>query len=169
MLACAYTKSRSLFPKPDRPEHAGLEECISKDGITGSHYGDCESCPYKEWDDVNRRPPACSESHNFTVITPMGPAILRFSRTSTKAAKKVLTAWSMSTKPLWAHPLVISTSVRTDKVQGRDSTTHVMETRWNQREDVPPAVQDYARQVYEQVKQAHERGRFSAADEHVED
>lgn len=165
VLACAHTKSRSLFPKPDRPEHEGLEECLSRDGVTGNRYGDCDSCPYKEWDEVNKRPPACSESHNFTVLTPMGPAVLRFSRTSIKSARKLLTAWSMSSKPLWAHPLLIGTSIRTDKVQGRDSTTHVMETKWAQREDVPPHVQQFARGVYEQVKQAHERGKFATHEE----
>lgn len=165
LLACAHTKSRSLFPKPDRPEHAGLEECTSRDGEVGSHYGDCASCPYKDWDNENGRPPACSESHNFTVLTPMGPAVLRFSRTSIKAAKKLLTAWSMSADPLWSHPLVVSTSVRTDKVNGRDSTTHVMETKWVQRETVPPHVQQAARAVYEQVKAAHERGKFSHSEE----
>lgn len=169
VLACAHTKSRSLFPKEDRAEHAGLEECTSRDGVVGSHYGECESCPHKNWDNESGRPPACSESHNFTVLTPVGPAILRFSRTSIKAAKKLLTAWSMSPDPLWAHPLVINTSVRTDKVNGRDSTTHVMETKWSQRENVPPHVQDAARVIHEQVKAAHERGRLTASDGHGDD
>jgi hypothetical protein len=165
VLACAHTKSRSLFPKEDRAEHQGLEECLSRDGIVGSRYGDCASCPYKEWDNENSRPPACSESHNFTVLTPLGPAVLRFSRTSIKAARKLLTAWSMSSDPLFSHPLVISTSIRTDKVNGRDSTTHVMETKWAQRETVPPHVQAAARAVHEQVKVAHERGKFGTTDE----
>lgn len=169
VLACAYTKSRSLFPKEDRAEHAGLEECVSRDGMVGSHYGECASCPYKDWDNSTGRPPACSESHNFTVLTPLGPAVMRMSRTSAKAAKKLLTAWSMSTDPLWAHPLVISTTVRTDKVNGRDSTTHVMETKWLQRETVPPHVQEAARAIHEQVKQAHERGKFDAGGEQRDD
>lgn len=168
VLPCAYTKSRSLFPKEDRAEHAGLEECISKDGITGSHYGECANCPYQEWDNENGRPPICSESHNFTVLTPFGPAVMRFSRTSTKAARKLLTAWSMSDRVLFAHPLAISTTVRTDKVNGKDSTTHVMETKWLQRETVPPHVQEAARAIYEQVKAAHARGKFGTTDEHHE-
>ncbi len=158
LLACAHTKSRTLFPKADKPEHQGLEECRSKDAITGTRYGDCAVCPYKEWDNVNNRPPACSESNNFTVLTPFGAAILRFSRTSYKAGKKLISAWKMSSDPLFAHPLILTTATRTDKVNGQDSLTHLVETKWVQRETVPPHVQEAARAVYEQVTAAHEAG-----------
>lgn len=169
VLAVAHTKSRSLFPKEDRPEHDGLEECRSKDAKQGTRYGSCADCPYSQWDNVNGKPPACSESHNFTVLTPMGPAVMRFARTSIKSAKKLLTSWSMSQSPLWAHPLVVYTKTRTDKVNGRDSTTHVMETKWLQREDVPPHVQDAARAVYTQVMTAHEHGKFGTTEDHTEE
>lgn len=169
VLACAHTKSRSLFPKEDRPEHEGLQECISRDAKTGSVYGDCETCPYSKWDEVNNKPPTCSESHNFTVLTPMGPAIIRFSRTSIRAARKLLTSWNMSPNALWSHPLVIATSIRTDKVNGRDSTTHVMETKWVQRETVPPAAQQAARAIYEQVRSAHAHGKLKSSDEFIEE
>lgn len=169
VLAVAHTKSRALFPKADRAEHAGLEECRSRDAIQGDHYGACDSCPHSQWDDANGRPPACSESHNFTVLTPFGPAVMRFQRTSIKAAKKVLTAWSMGQKNLFEHPLEITTKIRTDKVNGRDSTTHVMETKWNQRETVPPHAQAAALAVYEQVMAAHEQGRFGTTDEPQDD
>lgn len=165
VLALAHTKSRSLFPKPDRAEHQGLEECLSRDAKEGSHYGLCSECPHKEWDNENDHPPACSESHNFTVLTPMGPAIIRFQRTSYKSAKKLLTAWSMSSDPLWSHPLVIYTSQRTDNVNGRPSTTHVMETKWLMRETVPPHVQEAARAVYEQVMAAHAGRKLATDDE----
>lgn len=165
VLAVAHTKSRALFPKEDRAEHQGLDECRSRDAKEGNRYGMCAECPHSQWDEANGRPPACSESHNFTVLTPLGPAVMRFQRTSIKAAKKLLTQWSMSQDPLWAHPLVISTSVRTDKVNGRDSTTHVMETKWAQRETVPPHVQEAARAVYDQVINAHAAGKFGTTED----
>lgn len=165
VLAVAHTKSRSLFPKPDRAEHAGLEECLSRDAITGSRYGECAECPYKEWDNENSRPPPCSESHNFIVLTPMGPAIIRFQRTSFKAARKLLTAWNMSSDPLWAHPLELRTTTRQDMVNGRQSTTHVMETKWVQREAVPPHVQAVAREAHKQVMAAHEAGKLDSHDQ----
>jgi hypothetical protein len=165
VLACAHTKSRALFPKEDKPEHEGLEECRSPDAKEGTRYGVCAECPHSQWDNERGRPPACSESHNFTVLTPFGPAVMRFQRTSIKAAKKLLTQWSMSQDPLWSHPLVISTKTRTDIVQGRQSTTHVMETKWLQREDVPPHVQEAARGIYTTVMAAHAKGRFGTTDE----
>lgn len=165
VLVCAHTKSRSLFPKADRPEHAGLEECRSKDAKFGDRYGECAQCPYSQWDNENSRPPACSESHNFTVLTPFGPAVMRFSRTSIKSARKFLTTWTMSGKNIFEHPLEISTKTRTDKVNGSDSTTHVMETKWLQRETVPPHAQAAARAVFEQVSNAHAHGRFGTQDD----
>ena len=168
VLVCAHTKSRSLRPRPDRPEHDGLQECFSRDAIEGSHYGDCESCPHRQWGE-NRRRPACSESHNFTVLTPFGPAILRFQSTSIKAAKTFLTAWTGSPDPVWAHPLIIRTSQRQDQVNGRPSTTHIMETKWAQRETVPPAAQAAARAIYEQVMSAHERGKFNTGGQQGDD
>lgn len=165
VLACAHTKSRTLFPKKDRPEHAGLEECRSRNAIVGTRYGDCDQCPYKEWDNENNRPPACSESHNFTVLTPFGVAVLRLQRTSYKAGKKLVSAWKMSPDALWEHPLVLTTSTRTDKVNGQDSLTHLVDTKWVQRETVPPHVQAAARAIYEQVTAAHEAGKFDTQDE----
>jgi hypothetical protein len=165
VLPVAHTKSRTLFPKENKPEFAGLEECRSRDGVTGNRYGNCAECPYKEWDNENDRPPPCSESNNFTVLTPFGPAVLRFQRTNYKAGKKLVSAWGMSPDPLFAHPLVLTTGTRTDKVNGQDSLTHLVETKWVQRETVPPHVQDVARAIAEQVAAAHEAGKFGASDE----
>ncbi|MCP4899932.1 MAG: hypothetical protein GY906_23435 [bacterium] len=160
LLFCAHTKSRALFPKADRPEHAGLEECISRDAVAGSRYGDCETCPHAEWGEDNRRP-ACSESHNFTALTPYGPAVMRFSGSSIKGArKKILTPWTMSPDTIWSHPVTVVSKAKTEKINGKDTTYFVMEPKWHQREDVPSHVQDAARAVYEQVTTAHEAGKF---------
>lgn len=164
LLAVAHTKSRSLFPKPDREEHAGLEECLSRDGVEGSRYGYCNQCHHKDWDNQTNRPPACSESHNFTVLTPYGPALMRFQRTSIKAARKFLTTWMGTSDNLWCHPLIVTTTTRTDKVNGRDSTTHVMETRWAIKEDVPPHIQQFAQALAQQINTAHEQGKFFGDD-----
>jgi hypothetical protein len=165
VLPVAHTKSRTLFPKENRPEHAGLEECRSKDAVTGTRYGSCAECPYKDWDNEHDRPPACSESNNFTVLTPFGPAVLRFQRTNYKAGKKLISAWGMSPDPLFAHPLVLWASSRTDKVNGQDSITHLVEVKWVQRETVPPQVQEAARALAMQVAAAHEAGKFGSSDD----
>lgn len=162
VLICAHTKSRSLFPKEDRVEHAGLEECVSRDAVQGSRYGDCDACPHRLWGPKNESP-ACSESHNFTVLTSFGPAVIRFTRTSYKAAKNFLTTWTMSPKPLWAHPAIVTVKQQQRRLKsGKDATFYSMEIRWSQREDVPPVAQAAARTIYEQVQAAHESGRFHA-------
>jgi hypothetical protein len=44
-----------------------------------------------------------------------------------------------------------------------------METKWLQREDVPPHVQAAARGIYSQVMAAHAQGKFGTADEATEE
>jgi hypothetical protein len=89
----------------------------------------------------------------------MGPAIIRCSRTSFKAARKFLTTWRMSTVPLWAHPCLISVKQQQKRLKtGRDTTFYSMELKWLVREAVPPNVQDTARSIHDQVKQAHAGG-----------
>jgi hypothetical protein len=166
VLLVAHTKSRSLFPKDDRAEHAGLEECLSRDGKTGTRYGECDSCPHKDWDNEHNKPPACSESHNFIALTPLGPAVIRFARTSFKSAKKLLTAWTMSDDPLWAHPTIISAKQQEKTLpNGRKTVFYSMETKWVRSETVPPHAQEAARVVYEQVKQAHDDGRLGTQED----
>jgi hypothetical protein len=169
LLLVAHTRSRALFPKPDVSAHAGLQACISRDGVEGTVYGACESCPHKDWGDNS--PPACAESHNFVILTPMGPAVLRVSRTSYKAGRKLLTTWNMSSKPLWAHPCVVSSIKRERRLEnGKTATFYAMDIRWLQREAVPPHVQAAARVLHDQVKSAHEQGRFGTDedDQHAE-
>lgn len=165
VLLCAHTRSRALLPKPERKEHEGLVQCIARDAMTGSHYGDCDACPHKEWGPQNQSPP-CSESHNFTVLTSYGPAILRFSRTSYKAARNFITTWMMSPKTLWTHPAIVSVKQQTKVLpNGKQATFFSLDMKWQQRETVPPAAQAAARAIHEQVMAAYESGRFGAEHE----
>lgn len=168
VLLCAHTKSRALFPKAKNPAHAGLERCISRDNLEGDRYGSCDACPHKEWG-KNNEPPACSESHNFVALTAYGPAVIRFARTSYKAAKNFVTTWTMSPKPLYAHPTILTAKPTMRKVDGKDTTFYTVEMKWAQREAVPPAVQEAAHRVYEQVSRAHEAGKFGTDDVHDDD
>lgn len=165
LLLCAHTKSRALFPKGDNPRYAGKETCISRDGIQGSRYGSCDSCPHKEWGEKNQAP-LCSESHNFTAITPFGPAVIRFARSSIKSARQFLTTWQMSPKSLWRHPVMVAVTQHSKKLPtGKDATYFSMDMRWLQKEAVPPAIQEVAKALHQQVMQAHESGRFRTEDE----
>lgn len=163
-LFCAHTMSRALFPKADRPEHAGLEQCLSRDAVEGTLYGNCDTCPHSKWGEKNERP-ACSESHNFTALTPYGPAVMRFSGASIKGAKKkILTPWTMSPDVLWAHPVTVASLKETEP-----EVHFIMEPKWHQREDVPLNVQAAARKIYEQVTTAHEAGKFEAEGQFSDD
>jgi hypothetical protein len=162
VLLCAHTKSRALFPKEDTP--AGIEKCLSRDGVEGTVYGSCDACPHRAWRE-NNKPPLCSESHNFTALTPYGPAIIRFARTSYKSARLFLTSWTMTPKPLWAHPALIVAKSDSKEVRGKMTTFFKMELRWLQRETVPPAVQEAAAAVHAQVSSAHEQGKFGGSDD----
>lgn len=160
VLVIQHNKSRALFPKADNPDFNGLKTCISRDFVSGSEYGDCSSCPHKEWG-ANNRAPLCSESHNFVVLTSFGPAVIRFSRTSFGAAKNFVTTWMSGGKALWSHPAIITTSSESKTLpNGKQATYYTLAIRWAQREDVPPAVVQAAREFYEQVSTAHEQGRL---------
>jgi len=163
-LFVAHTKSRGMFPKEDNPRFQGLSRCISRDGITGDTYGDCSECAYLKWGDRNE-PPLCSDSHNFTALTPFGPAIVRFSRTSYKTARELLTTWHMSPKPLFCHPVQLGVRRDTKEIQGKNVTFFKLEVKWLQRETVPPLVQDAARALQERISTAHEQGKFGGDDE----
>jgi len=164
VLLCAHTKSRALFPRDDEPSHANLERCVSRDAVTGDVYGDCASCEYSQWGE-NRRPPACSESQNFTALTPWGPAIIRFARTSFMAAREFISTWAMSPKTLWAHPTQINVRSDTKNVRGKNVTFFKLELKWLVKETVPPSAQAAAKQVNSQISAAHGQGRFKSDDD----
>ena len=168
VLLCAHTKSRAMFPKDDDPAYAGKETCLSRDGVTGEVYGACSECPNQEWRE-NRQPPLCSESHNFTALTPHGPAILRFARTSYKAARKFLTTWRMSPHTLFTYPAQISIKRDSKEVRGKQVTYYRMEMKWLTQETVPPSAQAAARAIAELVDAAHAQGRFAGDDERTSD
>ena len=167
-IVCAHTRSRALFPEAEKPRYEGLEKCLSRDGVTGKVYGDCDACPHKEWGENNEKP-LCSESHNFTVLTNLGPAVIRMSSRATKSARNFLTTWNFSNKDLWQHPMVFTTkSIEDTLPDGRKATNYVLGMRWEQADAVPPAIQQAAEAVYDLVSQAHEQGNFSTDEQELE-
>lgn len=164
-LLVHHSRSRALFPKGDDPRSANLEKCLARDAMTGTAYGDCETCPHKNWGENNEKPP-CAESHNFVVWSNKGPAVLRMSKTSFKNARNFLTTWNLSDKNLWGHLVQIDSRKNNKTLKdGSSSTYFTVEMRWDQREDVPPAFQENAVRFYKQIQKAHEEGKFSSTDE----
>lgn len=170
LLIVHHSRSRALFPKSTNPRSAGLEVCLARDAMEGSVYGACDQCEHKKWGPKPKNePPVCSESHNFVAMTDRGPAVLRLSKSSFKAARNFLTTWTMSSKNLWAHLCIVSVKKNTKALSDGSSATYfTMDMRWDQKEDVPPAFQENALEFYKQVQSAHEEGRFSTDDEGTE-
>lgn len=165
VLLIHHSKSNFLNPDPKDPRHAGLERCLSKDAHIGDRYGDCHLCgKCTEWKDNQK--PLGSQSHNFVAMTELGPAVLRFSRTSFKAAKQFVTAWTMGQKNLWAHPVVVRVKMLQDKApDGTPRTYFAWEPIWQVSEVVPEQVRATARETYEMVQAAYEAGRLQGDEE----
>ncbi len=167
ILIVHHSVSRALFPKPDDSRSKDLKICLARDAIEGTEYGICENCDYRRWGPENQKP-LCSRSHNFTAWTSQGPAVLRFANTSFKSARNFLTTWTMSSKNLWAHLALVTVKSNTkDLPGGKKSTYFTMDLRWDQREDVPPAFQESAVELYKQIHQAHEAGKLRTTDEDI--
>lgn len=165
-LIVHHSRSRALFPKGSDPRSQGLEKCLARDAMTGTTYGECDSCPHRQWGENNEKPP-CAESHNFVVWSNKGPAVLRMSKTSFKNARNFLTTWNLAEKNLWAHAVLIDSRKHSKTLADGSATTYfTVEMRWDQREDVPPEFQAGAVKFYGQIQKAHEEGRFGSDDEH---
>jgi hypothetical protein len=164
VIVCAHTRGRALFPNAKIPEHKDLRTCTSRNAIHGTEYGECASCGHKEWG-PNRQPPACAESHNFTVLTTDGIAIMRFKKYGFKEAKKFLSAWNLSPYPLWQFPAIITLEEKNELKNGQPVAYYVPHIDWDRRISLPESLQARAQVVHAQVSSAHEAGRFGAAEE----
>lgn len=166
VLAFHQFYSRALLPNEKDPGYQGLEQCISRDAQQGSVYGLCAACPHKEWrGDDGKKPPLCSKSINFAVMTVYGPAIIRFAKTSFKAGRNLLSTWGMSPWPLFAHPLILSVQKASAMVDGRTQTFYTLAGKFAMRETVPAPAQGAAKQMYEQISSAHEQGRLGSTED----
>jgi hypothetical protein len=169
LIVVAHYKSNALYPRADNIAHRGLERCISRDAVQGDRYGLCEECrKCLDWGE-NGQPPLGSQSHCFTVLTEHGPAVMRFNRTSFKAARQFITTWNMSRKNLWAHPTVVRVTKNEKQLPGGQKTTYfTMSPLWQTTELVPPSLQTAALAYHEMVMAAHQSGRFGSDDEDID-
>lgn len=158
VLVVHHFVSRAAFPgaKP----HLVPKRCISKDGVTGTEYGDCDACQYKEWvacDDGKSRAP-CGRQHNFVVLTENGPAVLRFRSKSYPFAKRFLSAWMGSPHNLWDFPCIVTTKLVDDEIDGQKVKSYVMAIRWELRDPTSDIIREHSRKTFDTVNAAHEAG-----------
>jgi hypothetical protein len=159
-------KGNALFPKEDE-RYKDLETCISPDQVEGTVYGACEECrKCLDWDDENNKPPLGAQVHHFVAMTSLGPVIIRFSRSSYKAANKWLSAWTSTKKYMWTHPTVIRVVQGTKTMATGDPKKYFMlQMAWQTTEKVPAELQLAAYELYKNVRDKHESGHLKSTDE----
>jgi hypothetical protein len=166
LIFAHHHKGNALFPK-EGDRYKDLETCISPDGVEGNVYGSCEDCrKCLDWDNVNNFPPLGAQVHHFVGFTSMGPIMLRFSRSSYKAANKFISSWVGSRKNLWTHPVVIRV-VQGDKTlpTGKVTKYFTLQLAWQVTEKVPAELQLAAYELYKSVAQKHETGNLKSQDD----
>ena len=82
-------------------------DCLSIDGVRGTRYGECKSCPYSQFEQGKTM--ECSSGHTFFVVTPELDALYRldFQKSSAKAGKNIL---NLTEPPaLWGKSFTLGT------------------------------------------------------------
>ena len=171
LIIVHYHKGNALFPK-DEERYKGVETCISPDGVEGSEYGDCKACGKCFWPEDGGLPldgaksPLGAEVHHFVALTNMGPAIIRFSRSSFKAGSKFLSSKSLARKNYFAHPVVVRVT-QGDKTlpTGKVTKFFTLQMAWQTTEKVPAELQVHCAELYKSIDQKHETGNLKSNDE----
>lgn len=161
VLFVHHSKSKAMFPKENDARYTDLKRCVSRDGVAGDEYGDCEDCGRYKWQGADRDPPLCAESHNFVVWTPKGPAMLRCRVTNYLTAKEFVTEWKMARVNMWHHPVIITTSTGKKQMSGgKIKTFPTLVLNWARRETVPDGFREKCREEYDTIQAAWEAGRL---------
>ena len=115
---------------------------------------------------MNDRPPLGAEVHHFVAMTSMGPAMIRFSRSSYKSASNFVSTKKLKRRNWWAHPTVIRV-VQAPKTlpTGKVTTYYTMEINWQLDERVPDELHRQALELYNSVNQKHETGNLKSTDD----
>lgn len=169
VLIVFHSKGRALFPNEARGT-GHLQLCLSNDSLEGTEYGLCEDCSYKEWpderskkDNPNMTSPPCTLQHNFVVMLPQGPAVVRFGRTSFKAAKKFLTTFKFSRDEVWANVAVLRTKRETVTLAAGKTTYYTHELVWDKQDAVPDSHRSLARDSFQLLRDLHEQAKLGLA------
>lgn len=156
-------RGNAMFVRGDDPAYHGLEDCISRDGVTGTKYGDCESCKRcTEWrtdeHGVENQPPLGSKTQQFVVWLKEGIGILRIALSNKHAEKNTkdfMTRRATTGRNWFAHPTVARVEGHTNK---NDEPYKVLNMRWDESQVVPDDLQRAAFQWYRRVVEALEQG-----------
>ncbi|MEE8519502.1 MAG: hypothetical protein V3S98_10300 [Dehalococcoidia bacterium] len=165
VLTIAHSKGASFFP----PEGSDIKPCWSLDGIEGNEYGDCIECGRSSWDrstDPHTKP-TCNKQHKLIVMTPSGPALMRFQSSSYKALEGMFSAKQALNKNFFDHPLIITADGphEVKRPGGKKFTYYKMDAKWDTTEPVPLEIRKMALETYKGLRDAQSHGRLKGSDE----
>lgn len=167
VLVIAHSKGNSFFVDDKDPAQKGLKDCWSPDGIEGTEYGLCSECGKNEWDrstDPHTKP-MCNKQHKIIVMTPSGPAMMRFQSTSYKALTGLLTAKKLQRKNFFDHPAhIIADGPHKGSKNGKTFTYYKTEVKWDTSEAVPLEIRKTALDTYKGLREAEAHGRLKGSD-----
>lgn len=167
VLVIGRFRGNAMFVRnPDKnPEYQGLEDCISRDGVTGTKYGPCEVCErctkWREGPDGSDLPPLGTKTQQFVVRTSDGIGMFRIAlsnKWATNAVKDFMTRRTTTERNWFSHPTVIGTEMHENK-DGEPYQTPTL--RWQEDEIVPNDVQYACADWYRRVCEALEQGTLS--------
>ncbi len=156
VLLVHHCKGAAMFADEKRSRDPDVT-CLSKDGITGSHFGDCEACGRSEW---HGEKTDCAKSHNFVILTQFGMAIFRCKVTNYQTANRFVTEWKHAKRNMWHHPLMITTRLKPKDLGGKTVMYPVVDLRWLTKETIPPDVRAECSATYEKIAFAHDKGKL---------
>ena len=169
VLIISHSKGNSYFVNKNDPSQNGNEDCFARDGVEGTVYGLCSECPKNEWDRSTKphKKPICNKQHKIIVMTPSGPAMIRFQSSSYNALKGLFTAKKIQRKNFFDHPAHIHAigPIEGTKEGGRKFTYYKMEVKWDTREQVPLATRKMALETYNGLKELHAAGKLRGGEE----
>lgn len=161
-------RGNAMFVR-NTPEYAGLEDCISRDGVTGTKYGSCEVCKRcTEWrEDAEGHKtlrPLGAKTQQLVVWLDDGIGILRIPLSNGHALRNMqdFQTRKTTTKRNWfAHPTLLFVDKHTNK---DGAPFMVPRLRWDETQIVPDDLQHACYEWYRRVTEALEQGTLSEDD-----
>ncbi len=172
VLIISHAKGNSFFTDDKNPAHKDLKDCYSLDGVEGTVYGLCSECGRNEWDRSTNphTKPDCNKQHKIIMMTPSGPAMMRFQSTSYKALQGLLTAKKMQRKNFFDHPahIIADGPHKKQEKGGREFSFFKLVVKWDTSEPVPLAIRQTALETYKGLREAQSHGRLKGSDDGAE-
>lgn len=165
MLVIHRFRGNALFVRKTNVAHEGLETCISRDGVTGQRYGDCEACgKCTDWRETpgpdGKTKPLGTKTQQFVVWTSSGICMLRVQLSNKFVGRTIrtfMTKKQTSNRNYFAHPTVLQVEMGSDD----ENSWFVPRLFWQEKISVPHDLQRACAKWKDKIKEALELGKLS--------